>query len=104
MRAVRRSIVALALVGGAMPGTAFADVFPDSSGRFLSPREVRGLACDDLWYARNEIYARNDFIFITARGKAAFGTGGSTRNPRLNRAERANVALIENVEYESGCR
>lgn len=87
-----------------LPTGARADVFPDSSDRFVSGDEARGLGCGELWYARNEIFARNGYRFETDRGRAAFGDGGWTRNPHLNRFERANVDLFERLEYRSGCR
>jgi hypothetical protein len=100
-RTIGSALFALAL----LPTTAaLADVFPDSSERFVAREETRGLGCNDLWYARNEIFARNGFLFETARGRAAFGGDGWTRNPRLNRFERANVDLFEGLEYRRGCR
>lgn len=104
--ALRRTIGPALFAAAAMlpVSTALADVFPDSSERYVSPREARDLGCDDLWYARNEIFARNGFRFETARGRAAFGGDGWTRNPRLNRFERANVDMFESAEYRHGCR
>lgn len=107
MRAIlRRAAIpaALVLAAALSSAPARADVFPDSSDRYVSPGETRGLGCDELWYARNEIFARNGFRFETARGRAAFGDDGWTRNPRLNRFERANVDMFEGLEYRRGCR
>ena len=98
------AVFAIATVLASTVSSARADVFPESSGRFVSGGEARDLGCDDLWYARNEIFARNGFRFETARGRAAFGTDGWTRNPHLNRFERANVDLFERLEYRNGCR
>ncbi len=103
--ALPRTIGLAFLAAAALPvSAALADVFPDSSERHISPGETRGLGCDELWYARNEIFARNGFRFETARGRAAFGADGWTRNPRLNRFERSNVDLFEGLEYRRGCR
>ena len=88
-------IMAMALAG-AVP--AWADVFPASSDRVLRSWQLEQLGCRDLWYARNEIYARNGYIFRTRRGQRAFGRGGFTRNPRLNRVERLNIRRIKDIE------
>ncbi len=88
-------IMAVAL-GSAVP--ARADVFPSSSSRVLKSWQLEQLGCRDLWYARNEIYARNGYIFRTRRGQRAFGRGGWTRNPRLNRVERLNIRHIKEIE------
>lgn len=107
MRVLLRRIAgpaAFALLVAAALTPARADVFPESSDRYVSPEETRGLGCDGLWYARNEIFARNGFRFETARGRAVFGSDGWTRNPRLNRFERANVDMFEGLEYRRGCR
>ncbi len=82
-----------------------ADIFPGSSGRYLTRADLAGLGCNDLWAARNEIYARNGYCFRTRRAINHFGNGGCwTRNPRLNRFERANVARIKARERFLGCR
>jgi hypothetical protein len=61
-------------------------------------------ACDDLWYRRNEIYARNGFCFKTARARAAFGDGCFPPYGRLSPREKAIVSRIEQREMEYGCR
>ena len=84
---------------------ATADIFPGSSNRYLSDRELAGLTCNDLWVARNEIYARNGYCFRTRRAINYFGNAGCwTRNPPLNRIERANIARIQAWERRLGCR
>ena len=84
---------------------AQADVFPNSSDYYLTEADLQGLSCFDLWVARNEIYARNGYCFRTPRARRYFGNAGCfTRNPRLNRFERHNVALIRRIERWRGCR
>ena len=91
----------LALLGSA----AAADIFPGSSGRYLTRADLAGLGCQGLWVARNEIYARNGYCFRTRKAINYFGNAGCwTRNPRLNRVERANVARIQRRERMLGCR
>lgn len=87
-----------------LPGAALAqELFPWSSEQLIPQSTLADLTCDDLWWARNEIYARNGYIFQTARGRRAFGDQGWTRNPDLNRTEQQNVANIQRYERRYGC-
>ena len=62
-------------------------------------------SCYDLWYARNEIYARNGYCFSTDLGRRVFGSWPCwTTNPRLSRAERARVNAIRAQEMARGCK
>ncbi len=101
---MRKLLLALA-VTPFLTLAAVADVFPGSSNYYLTEADLRGLSCFDLWVARNEIYARNGYCFRTHRARRYFGNVGCwTRNPRLNRFERHNVALIRREERWRGCR
>lgn len=83
-------------------------LFPDSSKRRLTRNELVGLNADELWQARNEIYARNGLIFSTAKGKAfAAALGRSYRGTdadqdrvfsNMSKIEQANVELIKSLE------
>jgi hypothetical protein len=83
-------------------------IFPDSSIRRLTRAEISGLSKDQLWIARNEIYARHGFIFSSERGRnfaRALGrfyrpvTESDTRvQQNMNPVERANVELIQSLE------
>ncbi|MGC9968100.1 MAG: YARHG domain-containing protein [Syntrophobacteraceae bacterium] len=78
-------------------------LFPDSDSRYLTVAELAGLSSDELWIARNEIYARRGFIFSTARGKAYAQSLGSayfprTENPRFNKFEQKNIHMIQSFE------
>jgi len=78
-------------------------LFPDSDSRYLTPGELAALSPDELWIARNEIYARRGYIFNTARGKAYARSLGDaymplTKNPRFNRLEQKNIQLIQQFE------
>ncbi|MBN8993975.1 MAG: YARHG domain-containing protein [Rhizobiales bacterium] len=90
-------------MASATPALAWEDILPQSSQVFLTGDDLGGLDCDQLWHARNEIYARNGYKFLTARAKAEFGTDGTTRNPQLNRFEQKNIALIQAAEAASYC-
>jgi hypothetical protein len=95
-----------------VPATPSADagpwIFPDSSSRYLSRAELRSLAPEQLWQARNEIYARNGYRFSTPRGVAfAQSLGRYYRGidpdddrgfNRMNPYEQANVNLIRSME------
>lgn len=104
MVAPRLAIAVLLLAAGmAAPAFAYEDVLPHSSDTALSEAELIGLDCDQLWHARNEIYARNGYKFLTARAKAEFGDGGYTRNPKLTPVEQKNIALIQKAEADAYC-
>lgn len=87
----------------ATPASAWDDVLPQSSSAYLTDEDLTGLDCDQLWHARNEIYARNGYKFLTARAKAEFGSDGVTRNPKLNPFEQKNIALIQAAEASGYC-
>jgi hypothetical protein len=83
-------------------------LFPDSSSRYLSPNELAGLSADQLWLARNEIYARNGYRFSSPKGIAFARSLGSYYHGvdpdddrvfnHMNPFEKANVILIKSIE------
>lgn len=91
-----------------IPGQNGPWLFPDSSSRYLSRDELMGLNADQLWRARNEIYARNGYRFSSPRGLAfARSLGDYYRGVdpdddrvfnRMNPFEQANVSLIKSLE------
>lgn len=89
-----------------MPGDS-PYLFPDSNERILSDDELSQLRQEDLWRARNEIFARRGYIFGSDRGKALAESlgdhyqpvGGIDQiEPLLNKAERANIEAIRRYE------
>ena len=82
-------------------------LFPDSSSRYLSATELSSLGSDDLWRARDEIFARNGYKFKTARGIAFARTLGNYYHGvdgneehvfnNMNQYEKANVTLIKKI-------
>lgn len=87
-------------------GTAAAttpDFFPRSSFDYIQPSELGQLDCWGLWHARNEIYARGEYRFKTAKAQAEFGTDGFVDNPELGQVEMANVMLIKQFEKAAYC-
>jgi hypothetical protein len=83
-------------------------LFPDSSSRYLTRAELSKLGPDDLWRARNEIYARGGLIFSTPQGRDFAAWLGEDYRPRssdqdwifdrMNPYEQANVQLIREFE------
>ncbi|PYJ54342.1 MAG: hypothetical protein DME82_11855, partial [Verrucomicrobia bacterium] len=83
-------------------------LFPDSSSRYLSATELSSLSSDDLWRARNEIFARRGFKFTSERGmELARRLGSDYRGVddnqdrvfnSMNQFEKANVKLIQSIE------
>jgi len=83
-------------------------LFPDSSSRYLSATELSSLSSEDLWRARNEIFARNGYKFTSPRGIAFARTlgdyyrGVDDNQDRvlnsMNQFEKANVKLIQSIE------
>lgn len=86
-------------------------IFADSSVRELSLREVKQLSIDNLWRARNEIFARRGLIFQGERGKRLAKSLGVLYKPvssnqqtiteSMNVIERHNLSLIESAESAS---
>jgi TIR domain/YARHG domain len=83
-------------------------LFPDSSSRYLSSAELSKLSSDDLWRARNEIFARRGLKFTSPRGMdLARMLGNDYRGVddnqdrvfnSMNQFEKANVKLIQSIE------
>ena len=83
-------------------------LFPDSNSRYLSLNEVVGLNANQLWRARNEIYARNGYRFSSPKGIAFARSLGSYYHGvdsdedrvlnHMNPFEKANVILIKSIE------
>jgi hypothetical protein len=78
-------------------------LFPDSDSRYLTESDLAGLSPDELWTARNEIYARRGFIFKTEKGKQYARSLGSayrptTESPKFNRFEQKNIDFIQSFQ------
>jgi len=115
LRRINAELAALksALVNNAPSSPAsqtISDVwlFPDSDRRALAPQELSVLSADQLWRARNEIFARRGLIFQSAKGRAFVASLGSLYSPltasqdavirSMNSVEKANVRAIEALE------
>ncbi len=68
---------------------------------------ARAESCDDLWYARNEIYKGGGYCFHTSRGIQAFGNAGcqfdNVNDVPLSEEQRLVVADIVRQERLRGC-
>ena len=81
-------------------------VFPDSSEKPLLPHHVKQLSCLELWRARNEIYDRNGYCFVTPLGIQYFNNSGcrTTRTDILKKpVEYLNIKLIRIWEKKKRC-
>ncbi len=65
--------------------------------------QYASMSCSALWYARNEIYARNGYCFRTARARSVFGRGCFPPYGRLSPAEQRQVSQIQAWEARRGC-
>jgi hypothetical protein len=66
-------------------------------------QNYRDYSCEDLWYARNSIYAENGFCFKTDRARETFGRGCFPPYGKLNREEKRLVATIQMWEQRKYC-
>lgn len=64
-------------------------------------------SCDELWYARNEIYKAQGYCFRTQRAIAAFGNAGcqydNAEELPLSNAQRRMIADIQREERARRC-
>jgi hypothetical protein len=90
---------------GQAPARRPAPVFADSGRRNLQEPELARLTCEQLWLARNEMFARNGYCFGTSAAQQVFGTRGCTtsRQDILSAVEIQNMRLIKAVEDRKAC-
>jgi hypothetical protein len=70
-------------------------LFPDSSQRVLTAAELKALNPNQLWQARNEIYARKGYIFSSDRGRRFAQTLGSFYSGYTSNADRIEASFNE---------
>ena len=61
------------------------------------------MSCDQLWQARNAIYARRGYCFETPRARAVFGPGCFPPYGRLSPGEQQRVNEIQWAERQNRC-
>jgi YARHG domain len=66
-------------------------------------QDAASMSCGQLWYARNEIYARNGYCFQTPRARAAFGKGCFPPYGELHGWEKDRVGALQMWERRRGC-
>ncbi len=66
-------------------------------------QDYSDMSCDDLWYARNAIYADEGYCFKTDAALQEFGHRCYPPYGKLTRAEQARVNAIQTWESRYGC-
>jgi hypothetical protein len=66
-------------------------------------QSYRRMSCEDLWYARNAIYADKGYCFETQRAIRVFGEACFPPYGRLSPSERREVNEIQMWERRKGC-
>jgi len=88
--------------------SSLESVFEDSSERIYSADELYDYGLEQLYLARNEIFARHGYDFSSAFLREYFGSLSwyqrrpGFKDPPLSAIEKANVATILAVEKEAG--
>lgn len=77
------------------------------AGLAVLPAPARAETCDDLWYARNEIYKAQGYCFRTRRGIEAFGNAGcqydNVEDVPLSSSQRRTIAELQREERARRC-
>lgn len=77
------------------------------AGLAAIPAPARAESCDDLWYARNEIYKAQGYCFRTRRGIDAFGNAGcqydNVEDVPLSNGQRRTITDIQREERARRC-
>ena len=88
-------------------------VLGDSSSRYYSQAELQNMSISDLYYARNEIFARHGRMFYRSDLQAYFDSKPwytplytpdqwNSMGNQLSDVELANSTLMKNVEAAKG--
>lgn len=88
-------------------------LLPESSSRLLRDEDLASFDCNNLWRARNEIFARNGYMFSTPRGRDLTASLGSAYRPKdanqervlsnMNAVEKDNILRISSFETRRNC-
>jgi YARHG domain len=96
---IMRKIITKIIILAALAGGASLDGFTLSA----LAQDAAAMSCDQLWYARNEIYARNGYCFKTERARAVFGAGCFPPYGQLRGWESERVNELQMWERRKGC-
>jgi hypothetical protein len=92
---------------GALSLIAAGGIFFDAALSSAAAQDLGSMSCGDLWYRRNEIFARNGYCFKTDRAIRAFGNRGCRfyveGDVPMSRAEREEVGILRAIERRRGC-
>jgi hypothetical protein len=66
-------------------------------------QDAASMSCDQLWYARNQIYARHGYCFQTPHARAVFGPGCFPPFGQLGGWERDRANELQMWERRNGC-
>ena len=66
-------------------------------------QDASRMSCEELWLARNQIYANNGYCFQTQRARAIFGHGCVPPYGKLAPEEAREVSVLQNWERRRGC-
>ncbi len=88
---------ALGLIGAIGAGSTVAATTPAAA------QDPAYMSCEDIWYARNRIYAQNGYCFNTDRARAVFGAGCFPPYGRLSGWEKSRVNQLQMWERRKGC-
>lgn len=88
---------------------AAAPASPPASSPAVTTTRAAPRSCDELWYARNSIWDRYGYCFKGARGQAAFGANGCSRDlaaarAAMSAADAREVERLSGLETAQGCR
>ena len=96
-----RALGALSLIA------AVGVLFDGALSSAAAQEELSSMSCGDLWYRRNEIFARNGYCFKTDRAIRVFGNQGCRfyveSDVPMSRAEREEVEVIRAIERSKRC-
>jgi hypothetical protein len=73
------------------------------AGGIAMAKSYASMRCDQLWSARNSIYAANGYCFKTAKARAVFGPGCFAPFGKLSSSEQRLVNDIIYWERRKGC-
>lgn len=72
-----------------------------------APQGAQAMGCEDLWFARNEIYKAQGYCFRTTRAIRTFGNSGcvydNVEDVPLSAAQRREIAALQREERALGC-
>lgn len=95
LKTIMRSILAACAMAVLTPVASAGD---DSGQSYYA-----GLNCQQLWYERNAIFARNGYCFSSPRAIATFGKGCKPPFGKLPSNLRSVVQEIKQWEASRGC-